>query len=151
MTYEELLIEADKEGLVTKEKPLFTNEGRIKGNRIAIKRDLTTIQKGCALSEELGHYHTSSGDIIDLSDIRNCKQEFKARLWAYDKQIGLIGLIKAYEHGCSHRNETAEYLDVTEEFLEEAIECYKGKYGIRAIIDNYVIQFEPALGIAKLF
>lgn len=36
MTYEELLIEADSEGLIVREKPLAGSDGRIKGKRIAI-------------------------------------------------------------------------------------------------------------------
>lgn len=40
-TYDDLLIEADCNNLVTKEKPLRANKGRIKGNRIAIRKDLT--------------------------------------------------------------------------------------------------------------
>ena len=35
MTYEELLIEADSEGLIVREKPLAGSDGRIKGKRIA--------------------------------------------------------------------------------------------------------------------
>ena len=49
MTYDELLIEADANNLITKEKPLRTNKGRIKGNRIAIKKDLTETEKKCVL------------------------------------------------------------------------------------------------------
>ena len=45
MTYEELLIESDNNNLITKEKPLRANKGRIKGNRIAIKKDLTETEK----------------------------------------------------------------------------------------------------------
>ena len=44
-TYDDLLIEADNNNLITKEKPLRANKGRIKGNRIAIKKDLTETEK----------------------------------------------------------------------------------------------------------
>ena len=40
MNYESLLIEAENEGLNVKEKPLKYNDGRIKGNRVAIRKDL---------------------------------------------------------------------------------------------------------------
>ena len=40
LTYNDLLIEADNNCLITKEKPLRANKGRIKGNRIAIKEDM---------------------------------------------------------------------------------------------------------------
>lgn len=35
--------------------------------------------------------------------------------------------------GCTNRYETAEYLEVTEEFLEECISCYREKYGVYKI------------------
>ena len=125
MTYEELLIEADKNGLITKEKDLLVNKGRIKGDRIAIKRDIPTLtEKSCVLAEELGHYYTTVGNILDQSETENRKQELKARMWAYDKQIGLSGIIDAYENKCETLHDMAEYLDVTEEFLVETLEAY---------------------------
>ena len=106
MTYDELLISADNEQLIVKEKPLINNDGRIYKNRIAIRTDLTTIEKSCVLAEELGHYYTTTGDILDQSDDGNRKQELRARLWAYDKKIGLHGIINAYE---ARRTSIEEY------------------------------------------
>ena len=40
--YEALLDEACDIGLIVKEKPLQYNNGRIKGNRIAIRQDINT-------------------------------------------------------------------------------------------------------------
>ena len=37
----------------------------------------------------------------------------------------------------------AECLDATEEYLKEAIDCYKSKYGLCVSVDNYIIYFEP--------
>ena len=51
ITYEELLMESDRNHLVTKEKPLPISKGRIKGNRIAIRQDLTEKEKKCFLFE----------------------------------------------------------------------------------------------------
>ena len=53
MDYTELLIEADTNNLITKDKPLRANNGRIKGNRIAIKKDLVTIQKKCIIMKQI--------------------------------------------------------------------------------------------------
>lgn len=149
MTYEDLLKETDDE-VIVKEKPLQSADGRIKDNRIAIRNDIPTVQKACVLAEELGHYHTTVGNIIDLQDIRNIKQERKARIWAYDKMIGLTGLIRAFEHGCHGRYEVAEYLEVTEEFLQDAVNYYESKYGEFTTIDHYIISFNPYLGVAKI-
>jgi len=151
MNYEALLEEAHQEGLVVKEKPLKYNNGRIKGKRIAIRQDIeTNTEKTCVLAEELGHHHTSVGNILDMSDVRNRKQERQARLWAYNKLIGLSGIIEAFEHGCQSRYEMAEYLEVTEEFLEECVECYRNKYGIGTTLDNYYIMFIPNLNVGRI-
>lgn len=149
-SYEILLSEASENGLIVKEKPLKYNNGRIKGFRVAIRKDLSTsIEKACVLAEELGHHYTTYGNILDQSDTSNRKQELRARAWAYNKQIGLLGLIKAYEHGCRNRFEIAEYLEVTEEVLEECLSFYQNKYGVCTNVDNYVVYFIPNLVIMK--
>lgn len=152
MNYEELLIEADNSGLTVKELPLRSNDGRIKGKRIAIRQDIPTLaQKADVLAEELGHYHTTAGDILNQNDISNRKQELKARLWAYDRLIGLPGIIKGHHHRCQNRYELAEYLDVTEEFLQEALDYYSSKYGPYAIYGNYLIRFQPRIAVVERF
>lgn len=149
-SYEALLDEACSEGLIVKEKPLLASDGRIKGNRIAIRKGMTIKEKTCVLAEELGHHYTSVGNIIDMSDIKNRKQERQARLHGYNRMIGLTGLIQAYESGCTNRYEIAEYLDVTEEYLQECVDCYRDKYGIGTEVDNYYVMFIPNLQIFKI-
>lgn len=109
----------------------------------------STRKKADVLAEELGHHFTSVGDIIDLSEAQNRKQERQARLWAYNKRIGLNGIIRAYEAKCASRYEVAEFLEATEEFLEDAIQCYREKYGICVSIENYTIYFIPQLMVLK--
>lgn len=150
MTYDELLYEADSTGIIVKEKNIPGYGGRIYGNRIAIHDKLeTTTEKACVLAEELGHYHTTVGDITDLSDPQNRKQERQARMWGYNKLIGLTGIIKAFQSGCHSRHETAEFLDVTEEFLQECIDCYRDKYGVCTTVDNYTVFFIPYLAVME--
>ena len=149
-TYEYLLTEAESEKLIVKELPLRGYEGRIKGNRVAISQSLTDTQKTCVLAEELGHHYTTVRNILDQSDDRNRKQEMRARLWAYDKKIGLHGIINAYEARRTNIDEMADFLDITPEFLRDAIKCYKSTYGLYVTLDNYIIYFEPNLSIAKM-
>lgn len=52
-------------------------------------------------------------------------QELRARMWAYDRQIGRIGIIRCFEAGCQSQSEMAEFWDVTEEFLQEVLERYR--------------------------
>ena len=97
---------------------------------IAIREDMTIPEKTCALAEELGHHETSVGNILDMSSAANRKQERQARLHGYNRLIGLIGIVHAFNAGCQNKYEIADFLDVTEEYLQECINCYQSKYGI---------------------
>ena len=150
MEYDALLDEANAEGISVKERPFKTYDGRLKGKDIYLRKDMNTTEKTCVLAEEMGHHYTTVGNILDMESASNRKQERQARLWAYNKQIGLRGLINAYNHGCQNKYEVAEYLEVTDEFLTDCIECYRQKYGIGATVDNYYIMFIPNLTIGKI-
>lgn len=144
MDYETLLIEADFHQLLVKEKELLAHNGLIKENRIAIREDIPTVQKACVLAEELGHYHTTAGNILDQSKVENRKQERRARLWAYNKMITLEKLAAAKTAGCRNRYEIAEYLEVSEEFLQEAVNTYKEIYNAGCHqYGDYLICFDP--------
>ena len=150
MDFDVLLDDADAEGLAIKERPFQTYDGRIKGKNIYLRRDMDSTTKKCVLAEELGHHYTSVGNILDQSDPNNRKQERKARLWGYDRLIGLSGIIQAFEHGCQSCYEMADYLGVTEAYLRECIDCYRNKYGISKKIGNYIIYFEPVLAVGEI-
>ena len=149
-SYELLLDEASNNGLIVKEKPLKNADGRIKGRKIAIRKNLdTTAEKRCVLAEELGHYYTTYGEILDYSLLENVKQERKARIYGYNKLVGLDGIIRAYTSGCQNQYEISELLGITEEFLTECIDYYREKYGAHAEIDNYIIIFIPNLAVIE--
>lgn len=149
--YEKLLDQAESSGLSVQEKPLQYNDGRIRGNRILIRSTIETrCQKAAVLCEEIGHYETAVGNILDQSITANRKQELRGRIWAYNRLIGLTGILRAYKMGCRNRYEMAECLDVPEETLQEALDYYRSRYGICVQIDNYVIYFEPSLGVMEL-
>ena len=149
--YEMLLDQAESSGLSVQEKPLQYNDGRIRGNRILIRSTIETrCQKAAVLCEEIGHYETAVGNILDQSVTANRKQELRGRIWAYNRLIGLTGIIRAYKMGCRNRYEVAECLDVPEDTLQEALNYYHARYGVYTQVDNYVIYFEPALGVMEL-
>lgn len=152
LTYEELQLKYDD--LFIKELDLSNVKG-LKGlyinGCIAIDKQLSELEKGCVLAEEIGHHLTSVGDILDQNNEDKRKQERRARAVGYDIKIGLHGVIEAYEAGCTSIYTMADYLDVTEKFLHDALEYYKSKYGLYTKLDNYIIYFHPSLGIMKLF
>lgn len=150
MNYEDLLIEYDTEDIVIKEKPLQSSNGRIYNNRIAIRHDMNTVDKACTLAEELGHYYTTTGDILNQENVSNRKQEHRARMWAYSKLLPLQFFVLAFKHGCRSIHETAEFLDVTEEFLIDCINAYHSKYGPFLEMNGYLFMFsETGLNISK--
>lgn len=153
-TYEELQDEACKDGIEIIDNHSFKSE-RISGlycnNTIALSKNLkNSAEKACVLAEELGHHYTAVGDIIDQSSAKNRKQEMRGRILAYNKLVGLRGIVDAYLHHCQNLSDTAEYLEVTEEFLVNSITYYKTKYGIYTQIDNYIVIFEPTIAVIEL-
>src|SRR5699024_3457290 len=88
------------------------------------------------------HYLTH-GDILDQGKTENRKQENIARKWAYDRLIGLEGIVEAYNYGVHSLHEMAEYLYVSERFLVDAIEYYDIFYVYPYEFDNYLIYFKP--------
>jgi Zn-dependent peptidase ImmA (M78 family) len=150
LTYEEMQINHNNLNIVEMDLSEVSGlKGLYINGHIAINAKMSDTEKACVLAEELGHHYTSYGNILDQTDISNCKQELRARAWAYDEQIGLLGLISAYEHGCRNRYEIAKYLEVTEEVLEKCLIYYRSKYGLCKTVDNYAVYFIPNLIIFK--
>jgi len=151
MGYEDLLKEAEHLNIIIKEKRLRLRDGLCCGNRIAINRDLETLkQKNCTLAEEIGHFKTSSGYILNQSKLDSRKQEKLARNWAYEKLANIDFVIDAYEKGIRDEYELAEHLNITVEFLEKAVQHYREKYGFYYKSDKYIIYFEPAFTIKEI-
>ncbi|UUZ85628.1 ImmA/IrrE family metallo-endopeptidase [Paenibacillus sp. P26] len=153
MIYDNLLKEAARLGIDVYEKPMSPkNKGLYGDNVIWINRVIPTrTEKACALAEEIGHHHTSYGDILDQSDIRSRKQELLARQWGFWRLVPLTEIVRAYKARVSGRHEISEFIGVTEEFLQASIDRYRDKYGLFVVLDKqYTIYFDP-LAVAELF
>ena len=149
--YEKLSIKAQSQSLIVVEVDLEANDGFYCDGYIFINKSLNDKEKYCVLAEELGHYETSYGNILDQNSINNVKQELKARRWGYKHIVSLEGIIEAFENNCLNEYEMAEYLGVTDEYFKECIEDYKRQYGLSCKLGKYYIVFEPRLGIYKNF
>ncbi|MCE3202502.1 ImmA/IrrE family metallo-endopeptidase [Paenibacillus sonchi] len=152
MNYETLLIAAHANSIDVYEVDL---KGRIKGlykdGIVWISKGMSTNEKHCVLAEEIGHHETSVGEILDQSDLRNRKQELQAKQWAYFSVIPLSVIVQAYQLHIKGRHDIADYLNVTEAFLQAAIDRYKEKYGLLAVYDDrYIVCFDP-LGVIEIF
>lgn len=152
MNYDNLLNEAAQQEICTYEKPLkHTIKGLYSDNVIWVNKNLqTNTEKICILAEELGHHHTTVGDILNQSKLPNRKQEQRAMWWAFQKLIPLSAIVQAHKTGIHNRHELAEFLDVTEDFLKAALKRYQEKYGLWVAVGKYTICFEP-LGVLEMF
>ena len=82
---------------------------------------MTTASKYCILAEEIGHHFTTSGNILDQTPLDNQRQELRARKWAYEKIIPLEAVLSAIADGFRETWEIADYLEVEENFLKDAL------------------------------
>lgn len=144
--YYELLDKAHDQGFRIKEKRCFKSdaEALINRNVIGLSKKLQTqAEKKCALAEELSHFDHNVGNILDMKDTKARQQEYRARKEAIFDMIEPGDLIRAFERHVSNFFEMAEYLEVTEKFLYEALSVYKQHYGQIMMYEDYVISFEP--------
>lgn len=149
----QLMIEADTKNIEIRRFKFKSDNirGLYVDGVITINSSVTTVaETTCVLAEEIGHHETSIGDILDQRSLQNRKQELRAREWAYQRLIPLERLIDVYHARVKGRYEIAEYLGVTEDFLQASIDRYTEKYGLFKRVDNYIIYFSP-LGVAEIF
>ncbi|WP_018664585.1 ImmA/IrrE family metallo-endopeptidase [Heyndrickxia acidiproducens] len=151
-TYEIFLEEAEREGVEVEEKKMKSEniKGLYGDKTIWINRGLTLVEKSCVLAEEMGHYYTSYGDILDQNTVTNRKQEKQARNWAYEKLISLEKIVQAYDFGATSRFEIADFLNVTEQFLIDAIQHYREKFGLFTRVGKHTIIFDPLVVVKSL-
>ena len=107
------------------------------------------MEKACTAIEEAGHHYTTSGNILDQNVLVNRKQEKRARAWGYERMVPLSALLEAYWAGITNRFELAEFLDITEFFLKDALNHYKTKYGLFFQLGDYLISFDPLFIVEK--
>lgn len=116
---------AENEDLDIKEYDLKNKlSGIIIDKTILIKKGMSSLEVKCVLAEELGHHFLTVGNICDQTKIENVKQEKMARKWAYNCLIPPDLIKEKIENGTTDIYELAEALEVTEDFLRDAIEEY---------------------------
>lgn len=121
--YEKLM--AEYEGICyMREQSGMVHEGLYSDGCIAIKKELPEKRKTPILAEEIGHFELSVGNILDLKEMANLKQEYKARVWAYKKLVQPEDIYEAVSNGYTTVWDIADYLDIDEIFLAECLKYY---------------------------
>ncbi len=122
MTKHEKLM-AEYEDLYIEERQMI-NDGLYADGCIWINEKLPSCKKFSVLAEEIGHYKTSAGNILDQDDTANRKQELTARKWAYEKIVPVDKIVAAIDSGYDEVWNLAEQFDVDEDFMREALKHY---------------------------
>ena len=112
-------------------------------NTIRINKFIEAYEKTGVLAEEIGHYETTYGDILDLKDLRKKKLEVVARRWGYEKIVSLHKLIDCYQLGHRTIYDVCCYFEITDTYFENVLEFYKMKYGDYKDHEGYRIFFDP--------
>lgn len=99
------------------------------------------------LAEEIGHYSTSSGNILSLDSLEKRKQENVARRWGYMKIITLDGLIACFKNDILSLNDILDFFEVSEGYFWQAIDVYKQKYGITFKYYEYIFDLSHGVNI----
>ena len=106
---------------------------------IAVSSDLTLTAAKCTAFHEAGHYYTLSES--DNED----RNELRADIWASKRLIPILGLVEALKAGCRNLYETAEYLEVTEKFLQKTLDIYRRIYGDYYGLEEWTVMFSPLM------
>lgn len=142
MTYEELLIVAENEGVSVVEYDFKgTARGMYCDGFAFIDKAASSVQKCCTLAEELGHHFTAASNIVELDNIDKCKQERLGRRWGFEKILPLNKIVSTIIDGYDNLPTLAEQLEVTPEYLQETLVYYGQKYGPRMEYNGYIVLF----------
>lgn len=117
---------------------------------IAVSTGIPEPDRVCVYAEELGHHHTSTGNLLRVCAREYERQERRARKWAYNRLVPLDEIGKAYFEQDADPDDMAEGLSVPRKYLDDAIRHYTDVFGVECHTDTYHFQFIPYLLIEKL-
>lgn len=127
MNYYQLVNYVEAQGIEVIEKKLAGSLKGLYGNKtIWIDSELSLTEKKCVLVEEFNHHYKNYGNILCKKSTNAIKQELLARRSSYEHLVPLDKLL-TLKNNCENFYQLAEELEVTEEFLINAIEYYQQK------------------------
>lgn len=124
--------------------------GYISGNHIYLDSNEDSRGQYEVLLEEIAHYDTTVGDISAQETPSDWSQERQARSIAFEKAVPLDGLIYCMENFVNSLSEVADYFNVTEKFLLEAVDNYRSKLGVIFKHKNYLFDLSKGVQISKI-
>lgn len=105
------------------------------------------------VAEEIGHYLTTIGNIIDQDTNLKRKQERQARDIGASLVVSPSDIIDCYENGCKTIDDCVIHLGVTNQVFEDAISYYARRFNGIKTENGYTIFFREngTIGVLKIF
>jgi Zn-dependent peptidase ImmA (M78 family) len=121
-------------------------------NLIFINQNIeSACEKACILAEELGHYCTSSGELLSgICPLNVVKQEEIARRWADDFLLSPMAIATAIRKGCMCEDDLVEHFGVTHEYLNDAIKRHYCRHGEYFKVDQVTVLIFRPLGLLSM-
>lgn len=91
---------------------------------ILINRHRPESTRAAVLAEEIGHYHTACGNIIDQRSVISRKIELRGRKHAYRRLVPKDAIGDLIQSGTRAFYDIAEELSLPEDFVREAYAYY---------------------------
>lgn len=94
--------------------------------KIFLRNEGTSSEQICWMAEELGHHYTGDDRILHYDCVNDWRAEARARRWAHMRLLS-PDAIRTAARNSTDIYELAAALDVTVQFLCEAIEAFQAK------------------------
>ncbi len=122
-------------------------------NIIYLNPNVPNHELNSTIAEELGHYLTTVGNIVDQKTNEERKQERKARDVGATLIVSPYDIIECFNEGCQTAQQCAAHLEVTEQTFIDAVTYYSQRFDGIVTQDNHIIFFKPngTLGVYKSF
>lgn len=117
---------------------------------VYLNRNLSYPEQYEHLHEEVSHYDFTVGDISEEKTLDDRKQEKFARSKAMESTVTLDGLIYCFSHELWLPEEIADYFEVTEKYLRDALDNYAAKRGLIFKFKSYYFDLRRGLNITKI-
>lgn len=122
---------------------IFNNEVYINSNR-------TYRQNLQDTAEEIGHWKTTAGNIMETKTLYDQRQELEARQLGYMMIVGLDGLINCFDKGITTPWDIADYFECNIDYVWSALNTYKVKYGENFDYKGYNFDLRRGFNMAKI-
>lgn len=116
-------------------------DGLIIGETVYLRPGQSSEELVRTVSEEIGHYLTSVGDISDTDNLESRKQERKARDVGATLIVSPQQLLDCYKAGLVTYWECADFLEIPVEILQRAVSVYSRSKNGKLKYNHYTFYF----------